>query len=130
MPVSMTQKRCVSSSRRSDSGTPMWLFKLPVVLWVRPCCASTEATISLVVVLPFDPATATNTVWVERRRCACANACSASNVSSTTTSSGAEVCARAAAKAITRHDRAGGAVIDRRFDEIMTVETLALQSHI
>lgn len=62
MPSSNTAARCVARRRSSVSGTPMSLFRLPAVAsrLASPFhAASTDEIISLVVVLPLLPVTAT-----------------------------------------------------------------------
>ena len=59
VPSSSTSAWCSGASRRSVSGRPHWLLKLPAGLSTLKRVASTAATSSLVVVLPLDPVTAT-----------------------------------------------------------------------
>ena len=81
IPISTTADSCASSSRSSVSGTPYSLFRLPSDFRTRNRAASSAANISLVVVLPTEPATPARR-RPQRRRTACASRCSAARVSS------------------------------------------------
>ena len=76
MPSSTTAISGRPRSSSSDSGRPMWLFRLPLFLNTRNRAASSSATTSFVVVLPALPVIAT-TLRPERRRTSRASACSA-----------------------------------------------------
>ena len=71
MPISMTAASWREARRSSVCGTPMWLLRLPSVFNVINRSARMAAIMSLVVVLPLLPLTAT-TGMSNRRRCACA----------------------------------------------------------
>ena len=60
MPSSTTTLRCSAPRRRSVSGSPNSLFKLPSFLRQGPETAKIAAHISLVVVLPLLPVIATS----------------------------------------------------------------------
>ncbi len=55
MPISTAAARWPALSFRSVSGTPIWLFRFPSFLSTGPFCFRMPASISLVVVLPFEP---------------------------------------------------------------------------
>ena len=59
LPISSTSAWCSCVSLRSVSGSPHWLLKLPLGLSTCQRMLSTPAISSLVVVLPFEPVTAT-----------------------------------------------------------------------
>src|ERR1022692_2279944 len=59
MPISSTPTRDSSGRRRSETGTPTWLLKLPTVLPTGNSTASMWAMASLAVVLPALPVTPT-----------------------------------------------------------------------
>ena len=59
LPSSRTIAWCSAVSRRSVSGSPHWLLKLPPGFSTFQRVPSTPAMSSLVVVLPFEPVTAT-----------------------------------------------------------------------
>src|SRR5438552_11227858 len=87
MPSSTTAMSGRAVSSMSDSGRPMWLFKLPRFRITRYFAPRNSAVTSFVVVLPALPVMATTFVpdacRVER-----ASACNASVVSSTTMTTG------------------------------------------
>ena len=72
----------------SDSGSPMWLLKFPRLRITRYRAARNSAVTSFVVVFPALPVIAT-TFAPDSRRTACASACSAAVVSSTSMTTGA-----------------------------------------
>ncbi len=82
MPISQTQNRASSGSRARVSGTPQWLLCEAAAAWVGPIADSAARSISLVVVLPTLPVTAT-TRPRNRARPARPSACSAAKVSAT-----------------------------------------------
>ena len=86
MPSSTTATSAPCCRSSSDSGRPMWLFRLPRLRMVRNRVATTAAVASFVVVLPALPVMAT-TRAPERRRTPRATSCSARTVSSTTIAS-------------------------------------------
>ena len=55
MPISSTQISCSRVRRKRVRGRPSSLLKFPSVFSTRYFCPSTEATMSLVVVLPTLP---------------------------------------------------------------------------
>ena len=59
MPISSTAARARSSMRRMESGNPNSLFRLPSVFETGKASPNRAAVISLVVVLPLLPVTAT-----------------------------------------------------------------------
>lgn len=82
MPSSTTAQAGAVCSSNNESGSPMWLFRLPRLRNVVKRCASSVAVISLVVVLPALPVIAT-TVDAARRRITRAASCRPISVSST-----------------------------------------------
>ena len=58
MPISRTAARASSGTRRIESGSPTWLFRLPSVLATENSVASSAAIVSFVVVFPALPVTA------------------------------------------------------------------------
>ena len=78
VPTSHTARSARREQRASDSGTPMWLFRLPAVANAPSALAAKD----LNVVLPLLPVTAT-TGPVNRWRAAAANVHKPSSVSST-----------------------------------------------
>ena len=111
-------------SCRSDSGRPIWLFRLPWFLNTGKHADRNSATISLVVVLPALPVIAT-TVAPDRRRTSRARSCSARVVSSTSMTSGGSVVpasatpapggpSRRSRRAGRRRSRTGGRRTSRR----------------
>ncbi len=63
MPASSTRAWCSSPTWKMDSGTPTRLLKLPGLRATFQRTPRTEAIISLVVVLPLEPVTATTLPW-------------------------------------------------------------------
>ncbi len=82
-PISMMAMRCSSVSRNRVRGTPMWLFRLPVVASVGRSALSTACTSSFVVVLPLLPVMAMNGMR-NCRRWWVARSCRAFSTSGTT----------------------------------------------
>ena len=83
-PASMTSASASSGAASSVSGTPTRLFRFPVVACTRYCAARAARIISLVLVLPLDPVTATTGLpGASSRRRARARAPRATRVSST-----------------------------------------------
>ena len=85
MPSSSTAAVWRGSSRSSVSGRPYWLLRLPSVFSTGPRAPSSSAVMSLVVVLPTEPVTAT-TGSAALRRTWRARSASARVVSGTRTS--------------------------------------------
>jgi len=67
MPSSSTPKRCSGPRRNRVRGSPYWLFRLPSVFSTGPWVPRRAAVISLVVVLPAEPVTATTGMAALRR---------------------------------------------------------------
>jgi hypothetical protein len=59
IPTSKTPTRWRGRSSKSDSGRPRWLFRLPRVEQTFSPSESTAAMAARVLVLPFEPVTAT-----------------------------------------------------------------------
>src|SRR5439155_1192087 len=85
LPISSTSAWCSAASRRSVNGSPHWLLKLPLGFSTCQRTPRTPAISSLVVVLPFEPVTATTGIE-NRARWYAASRPSARVVSSTSTS--------------------------------------------
>ena len=68
-----------------ESGTPMWLFRLPLVARARNFCESTERHMSLVLVLPEDPVSPTTSSGSSCSLHQAARLCRAARVSGTST---------------------------------------------
>src|SRR5207249_4803090 len=83
--ISSTSALWFGSSRRVDSGTPVSVFRLPVLCSVSNFVESTAAVISLVDVLPLLPVTPT-TSGLTRESTSAATSYSAFHVSGTTIS--------------------------------------------
>ena len=85
MPSSSTPMSGFALNSSSESGRPMWLFKLPLLRKTVYLADRNSAVISFVVDLPALPVTAT-TAAPESRRTRFASVCSAATVSGTTMS--------------------------------------------
>ena len=120
-PISITAQRCMSSSRHSVNGTPMWLLRLPCVTRQGPSSLRIAPVISLTVVLPLLPVMPTTGPRNDRRH-AFAKRDSATSVSGTTTCGNAASTRRlTSAPAASRCADVG--------DEVVAVESIAHQRH-